>query len=238
MFLKRRESELRLSQAAGDDTAACRLYNAGVFAGRPIIGILGGIGSGKSLIADLFAEFGCLAIHSDKLVEEAYNDPLVRQTLGAWWGESVFLPDGRIDRRAIAARVFSDADQRLRLEGLLFPIVARLRRQTMEAAGKNPAVIAYVWDAPLLLEAGLADQCDARVFVHAPLETRLKRLATARGWSGAELDKREKLQYPLDRKRKLSEYVIDNTADTDYARGQVRELLSRIRGRAVKEAGR
>ena len=201
-----------------------------VLFGKPIIGLVGGIGSGKSFIADLFGELGCLVIRSDKLVDDAYNDPEVRQALRKWWGESVFRADGRIDRRAIAARIFSDPNERSRLEGLLHPMVERRRRQIMSAAADDPAVIAFVWDTPLLIETGLHQQCDAVIFVYAPIETRLARVARRSGWEATELARRENLQYPLDKKREISEYVIDNTADAGFARGQVNDVLSRIRG--------
>lgn len=205
-----------------------------VYAGKPIIGIAGGIGSGKSLIADLFGEFGCLVIHSDQQVTRAYADPQVRQTLKQWWGDSVFSSSGEVDRKAIAARIFTDDTERLRLENLLHPIVARQRHLLMEGAAKDDGVPAYVWDTPLLFETGLQRQCDTVVFVQAPQALRSARVAAGRGWDESELARREKLQWPLDRKREISEYVIDNTADADYARGQVKEVLSRIQARWCK----
>jgi dephospho-CoA kinase len=190
--------------------------------GKPIIGIVGGIGSGKSFVAGLFGEFGCLVIHSDKLVDSAYNDPVVQRTLESWWG--------RLDREALADRVFVNAADRRRLEGLIFPIVARQRLKMMAEAESDPKISAFVWDSPLLLEAGLQKDCDAIVFVSAPRELRLARVAASRGWDEAELSRRENLQWPLDKKQKISEYRVDNTADADYARGQVKDVLFRIRG--------
>jgi dephospho-CoA kinase len=202
-----------------------------VFSGKPIIGIVGGIGSGKSYVAELFGELDCLVIHSDKLVNEAYNDPAVLQALRQWWGASVFRADGKVDRKAVAARVFTDSTERRRLEALLHPMVESRRRELMAASANNPNVRAFVWDTPLLVENGLHLQCDAVVFVSVPVETRLARVANRSGWDAAELIRREKLQYPLDMKREISEYVIDNTADAGFARGQVNDVLSRIRGK-------
>lgn len=200
-----------------------------MFAGKPIIGIVGGIGSGKSFVADLFGELGCLVVHSDNLVAAAYNDPAIIQTLVKWWGREILAANGQVDKKAIAARVFKNPSDRQRLEDLLFPYVANRRRQMMEAAANDAQVLAFVWDAPLLLEAGLKADCDALVFVDAPAELRLARLAAARGWNRAEMERREILQWPLDKKRQISEYVIDNTAEADYARRQVKDVLSRIR---------
>src|SRR5687767_11437573 len=93
-----------------------------MFAGKPIIGITGGIGSGKSFVAKIFGELGCHVIHSDEQVKAAYEDPHVRKTLRDWWGDKVFKPDGQVDRGAIAKKVFTDPAERLRLEGLLHPL--------------------------------------------------------------------------------------------------------------------
>jgi dephospho-CoA kinase len=202
-----------------------------VFAGKPIIGIAGGIGSGKSRVADWFGELGCLVIHSDEQVKIAYKNPEVRRTLKEWWGDAVLAGSGEVDRKAVAARIFSDSEARRRLEALLHPLVAQERNRLMAAAAKDAQVPAYVWDTPLLFEAGLHGQCDTVVFVQAPLALRQARARQSRGWDESELTRRENLQWPLDRKREISEYVIDNTADADYARGQVEEVLSRIRSR-------
>jgi dephospho-CoA kinase len=203
-----------------------------MISGKPIIGIAGGIGSGKSHIASLFAELGCAVIDSDSQVRAAYDDPEVRRVLREWWGPATFNPDGTVNRAAIAQRVFGNAAELKRLEGLVHPLVAKARGELMQKLAHNEGVVAFVWDTPLLLEAGLKDQCDAVVFVDAPPELRLERVARARGWNSAELLRRENLQWPLDRKREIADYVIRNTADAGEARSQVRDVLSRILARA------
>jgi len=97
----------------------------------------------------------------------------------------------------------------------------------MQAAASDPAVTAFVWDTPLLLETGAQDRCDAVVFVDVPEEIRLQRVA-ARGWDADELRRREKLQMALDKKRLLSQYVVSNAADADSARLLVRNLFAQI----------
>jgi dephospho-CoA kinase len=202
-----------------------------MFSGKPIIGIAGGIGSGKSFVAGLFAELGCAILDSDAHVRQAYGDPQVLAALRQWWGDEVLRPDGSVDRSRIAGRVFHDPRERKRLEGLLHPMVARLREREMEKLALNPGVVAFVWDTPLLFEAGLNSRCDAVAFVDTPLELRLRRVSRSRGWDEAELQKREKLQWPLDRKREISDYIIENTADVGVVRDQVRDVLSRILAR-------
>jgi dephospho-CoA kinase len=200
-----------------------------MFSGKPIIGIVGGIGSGKSFVADLFGELGCLVIHSDKLVAEAYDDPVIAKALAEWWGGEILTASGQVDKKAVAQRVFNSPSDRQRLEDLLYPFIAKRRIDLMQKSANDAQVLAFIWDAPLLLEAGLKKDCDALVYVDAPVELRLARLAATRRWNRAELDRREILQWPLDKKRQISEYVIDNTAEADYARRQVKDVLSRIR---------
>jgi len=199
-----------------------------VFHGKPIIGILGGIGSGKSTVAGLFGEMGCLVIRSDEQVREAYADPQVRQTIRQWWGGSAFDADGEVRRGWIAQKIFSDPAERRRLEQLLHPWVAAARDKVMQAAAGDAQVLAFVWDTPLLVEAGWESQCDILVFVKAPWEMRLGRVRHNRGWDEHQLRQREILQTPLDKKEKISDYVISNTADVEFARNQVRKVLNRI----------
>jgi dephospho-CoA kinase len=199
-----------------------------MFQAKPIIGIAGGIGSGKSFVARMFGELGCCVIHADEQVRQAYDDPDIRDTLRQWWGDDVFKADAQVDRRAIAGRIFGDETQRLRLEGLLHPWIARQRDRIMQEMTENPEVAAFVWDTPLLYETGLDKACDAVVFVESPLELRENRVLQSRGWQGDEINRREKLQWPLDKKRKMSHDTVVNTADAAASRGQVREILSRI----------
>jgi dephospho-CoA kinase len=208
-----------------------------VFGGKPIIGIAGGIGSGKSFIAKLFGELGARVIDSDAQVREAYQDERVKSALRQWWGDGVFDGRGEVNRSAVGRRVFADPAERVRLERLIHPLVDEARKRVMSASAVDPQVVAYVWDTPLLFEAGLAGGCDAVVFVEAPFEERLRRVAQSRGWDEAELLRRQKLQWPLDKKRRISDYVLTNTADADYARGQVRDVLSQIFARTSRSNG-
>ena len=208
-----------------------------MFGGKPIIGIAGGIGSGKSFIAKLFGEMGALVVDSDQQVREAYQDAGVKKVLREWWGEGVFDERGEVSRSAVGRRVFADPAERVRLEELIHPRVDEARKRQMNEAAGDPQVVAYVWDTPLLFEAGLAGECDAVVFVEAPLEERVRRVRLARGWDEAELLRRQKLQWPLDKKRRISDYVVTNTADADYARGQVRDVLHQILARTSNANG-
>lgn len=191
----------------------------------PVIGLAGAIGAGKSTVAGMLGEAGCLVSDADRLAREALEDPEVLAQLVGWWGAGVVDGTGTADRRAIAGIVFEDAEARSRLEGLIHPRVHAARSAAFEAAPAGTP--ALVIDAPLLFEAGLDDQCDSVIFVDAARQTRLERVAE-RGWDAAELDRREAAQWPLDRKRRASDHVLINDADPASLRTQVLELLETI----------
>jgi dephospho-CoA kinase len=199
-----------------------------MFHGKPIIGLAGGIGSGKSFVASLFAEQRCRVIDADQLAAAAYEDAEIRATLKSWWGEEVFKSDGQVNRKFIAGKIFTDPAQKQRLEGLVHPHVIAARQAAMEREADNAQIVAFVWDTPLLFEADQVHFCDAVVFVEAPDEARFERVERGRGWTREEWLRREKLQWPLDKKREISDYVFCNTADAGYARSQVRQVLSQI----------
>ncbi len=197
-----------------------------MFHGKPIVGITGGIGAGKSFVARLLGDEGFEVISSDDLANAAYESDEVRNAVTAWWGVGVLDAAGRIDRSAVAKIVFADPAQRQRLEALLHPIVAREREARMSRA--LPRARGFVWDSPLLVETGLVDQCDFVVYVDAPQDLREKRVAASRGWPPGEIARRENFQTPLDKKRAVSDYTVTNAADAASTRDQVRELLPLI----------
>ena len=199
-----------------------------MYGNKAVIGIVGGIGSGKSRIAALFGELGCLIVDADAAVRELYGSAAIRRRLRQWWGDEILTPDGQVDRAAVGRKVFADPVQRRRLEGLLHPLVAAKQRAAMAAAVGKARVKAFVWDIPLLVETGQDQQCDAVVFVDAPLKMRAQRVLAQRGWSRRQLLQREKLQLPLDKKRSIADHVVRNIADASYVRSQVREIFSRI----------
>ena len=201
-----------------------------MFHGKPILGIIGGIGSGKSYVAGLFGELGAVVIDSDRLVHAAYARPEIRAVLRQRWGDAVFAADGSLDRKAVARRVFRDDGERMWLEGFIHPIVTDDRDRIMAAEAGKPAVGAFVWDTPLLMETRANERCDAVVFVDTPLPVRLARVA-GRGWSQSDLLTRENLQMPLDKKRLLADYVISNAADEKSAREQASAVLSSIKAK-------
>jgi len=197
-------------------------------AAKPIIGIAGGIGAGKSTVAAILAELGAAVVDADRLNHEELDAPEVLSTLQKWWGDRVATPDGRADRGAIRRIVRDNPRELRRLESLVHPRIARRSEELIAAYRNDPTVRAIVWDAPLLFEAGLADRCDCVVFVDADPEIRLKRLTKKRDWTPEDLRRLEDSQKPLDFKKNRADYIIDNNSDRDAIRRQVVSILSKI----------
>lgn len=193
---------------------------------QPVIGLTGGIGSGKSAVAHILAELGCIVSNSDAEARDVLNEPDVKQQLIDWWGRSVISDDGTPDRSHIASLVFNDPSERQRLEALVHPRVEQRRHAAFAAAPESAP--ALVIDAPLLLEAGLDRKCDAVLFVDADRDVRLSRLRAERGWDEQELTRREDSQMPLDEKRKRADYVVVNNGGKERLRADVRRILNEI----------
>lgn len=194
----------------------------------PVIGLAGGIGSGKSTVAALLESLGAVVISSDAISQEELDTPEVRATLQGWWGPGVLRPDGSADRRKIADVIFADPPQRHRLEALLHPRVMARRARRIAEIQARPDVRAIVLDSPLLYETGLDLICDCVLFVDALMETRLARVARSRGWSADDLARREKNQQPLDMKRARADYICRNNSEVDQLRHQVEGIFSEI----------
>ena len=194
---------------------------------KPVIGLIGGIGAGKSFVARQFARLGCAVIDSDELAKTALADPGVRSRIVERWGRRVLDSRGQVDKAALARVVFPDAAELSQLEQMVHPKVHELRSGLRRRHEADPAVCAIVEDCPLLLEKDLAGQCDVTVFVDADRRLRLQRVAE-RGWTDEDLAQREKNQLALDFKAGFADHVVDNNADEAHCVEQVRGVLSQI----------
>jgi dephospho-CoA kinase len=208
-----------------------------VNSGKLVIGLVGGIGSGKSLVARQLAALGCGVIDSDQLARQALEQPMVRDQLVGWWGPKVLGPDGRVDRRAVGDIVFKQPAERQRLEALVHPQVHQARAALRHQFELDPRIRALVEDMPLLMEKGFDRSCDVVVFISASREVRLRRVQASRGWGSAELDRREKAQMPLDSKAARADYIVENNGDEVQCHAAVNRVLSRILQSTAGAAG-
>ena len=192
---------------------------------RPVvIGLAGGVASGKSTVAAEFAAHGLVHIDADACAHALSSDADVLAQVRAQLGEA-FVRDGRLDRAALANRVFSDPDAKASLEAILHPRVrARILDELERARGAGRSSLL---DVPLLFEAGLWELCDRVVFVEASDAARRER-ARARGWADDELDRREQSQLPLHEKRAKSDHVVGNDGPLDETRSAVGALLRQL----------
>lgn len=195
---------------------------------KPVIGLAGGIGAGKSTVAEILGTLGAVVISSDEISRQELESNEVTHILRQWWGDEIMDPDGRVNRRKVADIAFADPTQKRRLESLLHPRVMARRERRMADARRRPEVRAIVIDSPLLYETGLDLLCDAVIFVDAPLDQRQARVQAARGWSPEELARRENLQQPLSGKRARADHVCQNFGDSAELRRQVVSIFSGI----------
>src|SRR5262249_42900576 len=132
---------------------------------------------------------------------------------------------GEVNRRKLGMIVFADSRERKVLETLVFPWIERRINEEIAQAQGDPSVKFVVLDAAIMLEAGWAGACGRLVFVDAPREQRLQRLAEERGWSAQGVEKREGSQWPLSEKQKRADWILDNSGSPEELSRQVRELL-------------
>jgi len=195
---------------------------------KPVIGIAGGIGAGKSLTGEKFAELGCAVVSGDEIGHELLRDADVAAEVVRQWGDGVLDADGQIDRSALGRIVFDAPGEMAKLTGILHPRIRSQMAEQIAAAQANAAAVAVVVDAAVLFEAGWDDLCDCVVFVDAPRAARLARVAEVKGWDQTALGKRERLQIELDKKRRMCDYIIDNHASDSHLCETIRQLLDRI----------
>lgn len=195
------------------------------------IGLTGGIGSGKSTVADLLAERGAVIVDADVLAREVVApgteglDAVVKR-----FREGVLRADGTLDRPALGAIVFSDADARADLNAITHPRVrARARQLRNEALEADPdAVVVDV--IPLLVETGQAASFDEVVVVDVPVETQVERVMARNGLSRDEASARVRAQASREERLAAATRVIDNGGDIAALEPQVDELWDQLRG--------
>jgi len=200
---------------------------------KPVIGLVGGIGAGKSTAAGEFAKLGCALIDADAIGRELLATPRVRDELGRRWGGRIFQPDGGVDRKSLGRIVFEDPDELEALNGIMWPLIRRRIEQQLARARGDSTVPAVVLDAAIMLEAGWDELCTHLLFVDAPERVRASR-AAERGWHERTWRRREKSQISLDSKARRCYASVDNSSSVSHLRKQVRQVFNRI----VRTAGR
>ncbi|MCU0980713.1 MAG: dephospho-CoA kinase [Pirellulaceae bacterium] len=188
-----------------------------------LIGILGGVASGKSEVSCRLRSLGAAVLDADRVGHAVLREAEVRQAVQRRWGEAVLDAAGEIDRRKVAEIVFAVAPESRAeltfLEQLTHPLIGqRLQEQLAEL--HREGVRAAVLDAPVMLKAGWDRLCQRIVFVDAPRDVRLAR-ARQRGWTEADFAAREAAQEPLETKRSRADVTLDNSLTRQHLFAQV-----------------
>ena len=195
---------------------------------KPIIGVAGGIGAGKSSVALILESLGAVVIDFDRLAHEELDTADVVTTLREWWGDAVRSRGGGPDREEIAAIVFDNPCELKRLEDLLYPRLVARCDELVAGYVADPDVKAIVLDAPKLFEAGLSSECDSVIFVDTEWSVRVRRVQQTRGWTARELTRREKLQKALDMKKASADHVVAHHSDSNALRSQIERVFSSV----------
>lgn len=188
-----------------------------------ILGVTGGIASGKSTAAELLGELGAHVISADQIAREVVKpgtDALAQ--LVRIFGADILASDQTLDRKRLGDVVFADSAARARLEEVMHPAIAEMSQRCLMDAAQKYSVVVY--EAPLLFEAHAQERVDRVLCVTVDAEIQLQRVQERDRCSEAEAQARINAQMPQSKKAELSDYVVDNSAGLDALREQINNL--------------
>lgn len=194
-----------------------------------VVGLTGGVATGKSSVARLFQDCGAIVVDADVLAREAVEPgrPAWRDIVRVF-GKKVLQSDRTLDRRTVGRIVFGNRAKLKQLSAIVHPRVAREQnRLTREIARKEPDAV-IIYDAPVLIEAGAHKRMDKIIVVVADQATQLKRLCNRSHFSRAEALRRIRSQLPLAQKIKLADYVIDGTLSFEQTKNEVQRIYAQL----------
>lgn len=208
--------------------------SSALLAFMPLVGLVGGVGSGKSTLARELAQRMPVAIlDADRAGHDALRQPHVKVALRQAFGDSIFNAEQEVVRSQLAALVFGSDDQSRRnlrtLEQIVHPVLRADLQQQLQHVRELQQVQVVLLDAPILLESGWKDLCDAVVFIDTPLALRQQWTAASRGWTPEELARREASQWPIARKRSESDFVVDNSGSLTASVDQLEQIVRGVR---------
>ncbi len=197
-----------------------------------LVGLTGGIGSGKSTVARMLEERGAVVFDADLLAREAVEPGTPGHTaVLERFGADVLAPGGELDREALASIVFADPSARRDLEQIVHPEVRRLFAEGSEAYRDTDRIV--VFSAPLLVESGMHTAFEILVVVSATVATQIERLMRQRGMSEAAIRARIDAQAPLEDKAAVADFLVDNGGTLAELESQVERLWHDLSARVV-----
>lgn len=177
------------------------------------IGLTGGIGAGKSALSATFAQCGAIIVDGDVIAREVVEPGTEGlKALVEAFGSDILLPDGSLDRPALAAKAFRDDEARQKLNGIVHPLVGKRRAEIIASVPENSVVVE---DIPLLVESGMAPLFPLVVVVHADVEVRVRRLVEQRGMSEEDARARIAAQADEDQRRAVADVWVDNSGNPE-----------------------
>jgi len=196
--------------------------------GLKVIGLTGGIGSGKSTVAKLIGELGVPVLDADQLAREVVEPgrPALAEVAAAW--PEAIGPDGKVARKRLADIVFADPAQRLRLEAIMHPRIQALADERLAELARKGHALAF-YEASLLVESGRYKDFDGLVVVTASPETQLERLLARGDLTEPEAQARIDAQLPLLAKVRVATHLVDNDGELEATKSQVERLLAGLR---------
>lgn len=196
------------------------------------VGLTGGIGSGKTVVADMLAEKGAVVIDADVLAREVVApDTSGLAAIVVEFGPDMLTDAGELDRQAMGARVFDDDAARSRLEAIIHPRV-RARAAEIEAVAPREAVVVHV--IPLLVETGQASSFDEVVVVDVPPDVQRERLTETRGMTSEQVESRVAAQATREDRLAVATYVVDNGGTPEQLRACVEDLWARLQSLSTR----
>jgi dephospho-CoA kinase len=195
---------------------------------KPIIGVIGGIASGKSTVAAEFGKLGCAVISADAIAHDLLGEEPVRDELVRQFGREILRPSGQIDRSRLAQIVFADAEKLCALNKVIHLRVLERTEKLIAEYNQCPHTQAIVLDMPLLVEVGWANRCDKLIFVKCDGAQRARRAKQAGILDEQGIKIREKFQISLDKKAELADNTIDNNSDFSTLVRQIQGIFSDI----------
>jgi dephospho-CoA kinase len=201
-----------------------------------LVGLTGGLGTGKSTVAAMLARRGAVVVDADDLARRALEPGTAAfKQVCDLFGDEVLMPDGGLDRRAIAARVFADDVKRRALESIVHPEVFRGLADTLERHRSTNSVV--VFDAPLIVETGFHRECDLVVVVDAPLDVQVARATAQRGLDPEEARARIAAQTSPEERAAVADVILKNDGSLQDLERQVDSLWEELEDRSARAGG-
>ncbi|MEE4114107.1 MAG: dephospho-CoA kinase [Desulfobacteraceae bacterium] len=203
-----------------------------------IVGLTGGIASGKSTISRFFSDAGAQVVDADRIAREVVKPGTPGyDAIVAFFGRTILLPDGTIDRKRLGEIIFNDPDKKARLDAIVHPLVfARSAEMIAHIAAETPDAV-VIMDVPLLMEADMGRDLEEVIVVYAPETTQLERLINRDGIDEQAAMARIQSQMPIEEKRKRATLVIDNSGTVSDSRRQALAVFNRLKQRSKTAAG-